>query len=111
MPDHDPEAARHRHRWRRTAKATMRHLPRHVSVHTATGIALGTPLVERTPTLEVDVTEIARDVEAHAAAIAALFLAWCPRSGPRDIAVSDLEHLAEKFHLLASVPPREESPT
>ena len=98
-------------RWRRAAKATLRHLPRHPHSATPPGIPLGTPLAERTPGLVVDVSELARDVETHAATLAGLFLTWCPRTGMRDTTVRDLEQLAERFRVLASDAPSQENPT
>ena len=98
-------------RWRRAAKATLRHLPRHPHPATPVGIPLGTPLVDRAPALVVDVTELARDVETHASTLAGLFLTWCPRSGMRDTTVRDLEQLAERFRVLASDAPHQETPT
>lgn len=76
-----------------------------------TTLPLGTPLAERSPDRAVDLGELTRDVETYASALAAMFLAWCPRTGPRDAAVAELESLAERFRVLAWEAPSEESPT
>ena len=86
-------------------------MPRHSSLPGRPAIPLGTPLLERSPERIVDLNELARDVETHAATLAALFLTWCPRTGMRDVAVRELEQLAERFRVLASDAPNQENPT
>lgn len=111
MPVAPPDSPSARRRWSRTAKATLRHLPRHLVATSSTLLPLGTPLLERSPESVVDVGELARDVETHAATLAALLLTWCPRSNARDTAVRDLEQLADLFRVLASDAPSEETTT
>ena len=109
MPVAPLDSASVRRRWSRTAKVTLRHLPRHTSPGASSTLPLGTPLLERSPESVVDVAELARDVETHAATLAALMLTWCPRSNARDTAVRNLEQLAELFRVLASTTPAEET--